>query len=556
MNKLATVLEIYGRKAMVITNKCDFVLIKKRRGMFVGQQINLEKTKIVRKDATSKRLTFAVSSIAAMLVIGLAIHFFNLRMDLIGASYSFINVDINPEIEFYVGGNNKVLDAVALNNDAKKILKEVSFEDMSLNNAISVAVEESKELGFINEEEGLYIVISGSLNEKYEGFKKEEKSIESKLKDLLSNVEGEISKKAKHYRVVKVSTNDRKEALENDISMGKHALYNEAIEKGINITLEQVKKKSIAEILKMIVEGKDFEKIPIDSPTPPITVLPTVTSTPSPTPSNTPTPTSTPTPKPTNTPTPTLTPSPKPTSTPKPTPVPTTKPTPTDFEKITYDNTLEVTGNVVSDGIKLSWNVLDKKSFAYYKVVISKNNPNPVYPADGYLYAITDVNTTHAIVDNKKEYTNGDFGKFLVPGQKYYFSVTAVYNDKKITGNAVSLEYPVESEPVSKDLAPTVNASVKDGKILVNWTVVQEDKFQGYKVVISKNNTAPKYPEDGYIFYITDINTTEAVIDSTMKYNNGDFGEYLIPGQKYFISVTSVYSDKKVPGNAVKVICP
>ena len=75
-------------------------------------------------------------------------------------------------------------------------------------------------------------------------------------------------------------------------------------------------------------------------------------------------------------------------------------------------------------------------------VVISKNNPNPKYPDDGYMYWITDRNQNFAVIDTVTQYTEGDFGSYLKSGEKYYFSITAVYADSKVSGNVVQLTCP------------------------------------------------------------------------------------------------------------------
>jgi hypothetical protein len=127
-------------------------------------------------------------------------------------------------------------------------------------------------------------------------------------------------------------------------------------------------------------------------------------------------------------------------------------------QKITYDkptnadisqpyvssttNTPTVTGIVNSNNIVLNWNATSPDNFVYYKIVISKNNSSPKYPDDGYLYYITDPNLTTATIDNTKTYNGGDFGGKLTPGQEYYFSITAVYNNIKIPSNTIRLKYP------------------------------------------------------------------------------------------------------------------
>lgn len=59
------------------------------------------------------------------------------------------------------------------------------------------------------------------------------------------------------------------------------------------------------------------------------------------------------------------------------------------------------------------------------------------------------------------------------------------------------------------------------------WQRISDQRFQGYKVVISRNNSRPAYPGDGYLYYITDRDVTTAVIDNEESYNSGDFGQYL-----------------------------
>ncbi|WP_292347654.1 MULTISPECIES: PKD domain-containing protein [unclassified Methanoregula] len=98
---------------------------------------------------------------------------------------------------------------------------------------------------------------------------------------------------------------------------------------------------------------------------------------------------------------------------------------------------------------------------------------------------------------------------------------------------------------------PQVTGTTENGMIRLDWDVIMNPCLQGYKVVISKNNPNPKYPDDGYMFWITDRNRNFSVVSSTDHYNGGDFGGYLRPGQTYYFSITAVYTDTKVAGNVV-----
>ena len=105
-------------------------------------------------------------------------------------------------------------------------------------------------------------------------------------------------------------------------------------------------------------------------------------------------------------------------------------------------------------------------------------------------------------------------------------------------------------------VVPVVSAKVENGKIIVSWNKISTSTFEGYKVVASIKNSKPAYPADGYAAYITDDSTTSFEISNSTYYNNGDLGGKFISGQKYYISVTALYHDKKIPGNVVEITMP
>ncbi|MGE5403854.1 MAG: S-layer homology domain-containing protein [Candidatus Saccharibacteria bacterium] len=231
----------------------------------------------------------------------------------------------------------------------------------------------------------------------------------------------------------------------------------------------------------------------------------------------------------------------------------------TRLEKPVQDSTYivpVVSGAVDGSRIIVRWNKITDNRLQGYKVVVSKDNPRPQYPDDGYLYWITDRSRTSAVIDNSTAYNGGDFGRYLIAGQSYYISVTAVYSDRKVAGNAVSLVYPGRSVAPAGYAAPVVSGRVAGDHIVINWNAIDDSRLQGYKVVISRSNSRPKYPDDGYLYWITDISQTSAVVDNSSAYNGGDIDGYLNSGQNYYFSVTAVYSDKKVPGNTIQLRYP
>lgn len=237
----------------------------------------------------------------------------------------------------------------------------------------------------------------------------------------------------------------------------------------------------------------------------------------------------------------------------------------TSEEKITYDEGNQnqnnpsqsyvkplVSGYTKGDKIVLVWNRIEDRNLKGYAVVISKNNPEPEYPRDGYYTIINNKNQTYIEIGVNSKYTNGDFGVFLKSGDEYYLSVTAIYqNNVYVKGNAVKLKMPVIPDYYEK---PSVKCEYKDNKFVISWQPISDSRLVGYFVVISQRTKEPKYPDNGYLVYIQDRNTTQFVIDNTIPYKGGDFGEYLKEGQEYYFSVTAQYQDRFVNGNSVKSV--
>jgi len=94
--------------------------------------------------------------------------------------------------------------------------------------------------------------------------------------------------------------------------------------------------------------------------------------------------------------------------------------------------------------------------------------------------------------------------------------------------------------------APVVTAAARTDGVKVSWEKITADDLSGYKVVYSKTNPNPKYPDDGYYAYITDAETTSCLVKAS-KVDAGD----------YYFSVTALYDDgSAVAGNAVKKTMP
>lgn len=217
--------------------------------------------------------------------------------------------------------------------------------------------------------------------------------------------------------------------------------------------------------------------------------------------------------------------------------------------------TPELSGKINNDQIVLNWTEVDSDDFKYYKVVLSKGDSTPSYPNDGYAKVISNVKTTSCQLEEGDTYYNGDFGGEIDEGQAYYISITAVYDNKNFTSNVIRLTIPEDDEDADQYRTPKLSyGEVGDG-IKLLWTETDEEDFVYYKVVVSKSDSTPSYPNDGYITYISDNETTTYTLKDGMDYVDGDFEE-LESGEKYYVAITAVYDNEKLTSNVIRVTLP
>jgi len=95
--------------------------------------------------------------------------------------------------------------------------------------------------------------------------------------------------------------------------------------------------------------------------------------------------------------------------------------------------------------------------------------------------------------------------------------------------------------------------SLTERSVEFEWTTIDHNQFDGYKLVISKDDTRPSYPEDGYMTYITKAET------HTFQVNIGDIpqrGDFKSIEQNviYHATITALYGDDKLTSESVSFI--
>lgn len=273
LKKSGVILELNSKEAVVITSESRFVTIKRKPDMFVGQVVSLGIPAQLMSRYKYSGLISAASGIAALFIIAF-ITFTYMYLPSQNNVFAYIDVDINPSVELVIDDSYVVLDTKHLNEDAKKLLKGLKLEGMYINQALQLIVEKSGEYGFITSKSGNFIYVSASLNTQRDNYKQnsmeEEKKIDGLIRDIKQNIQSTFNQSIE-VRTIKVSTQDRKLAQKNEISMGKYSILSEASKKGIDISAEEVKENTIKETLEKIVEKetarhvKDDSSVPMDN---------------------------------------------------------------------------------------------------------------------------------------------------------------------------------------------------------------------------------------------------------------------------------------------------
>lgn len=396
---------------------------------------------------------------AVFLLIAFAVSFAVIPVAKINEGSAFYTIDINPSVEIKVDAKDTIIGVNCKNNDALKLMADIDCIGQNIAAAIPKIVAQAYKLGYIKDNKENYVLVAR--------FGNTQGSVtQSDLDAIVSEAAGA---EARVLFLIGTLT-DKQDADKNSKPAGIMLLEKEAGKKGIDTLKYQQEKGEVGNIIKDI-DQKDY-------------------------------------------------------------PVP------------------QVSGSSEDNYAVLHWNMIEHKNFLGYKIVASKENNLPKYPDDGYLQYITDAKTTSCKIN---------FDTLKV-GESYYFSVTAVYaGNVCIAGNAVNMKVtrpepnPSPSPPPqpSKDPYPstTIKGSISGEKVRLSWGKIDHAEFEGYKIVASAANASPKYPEDGYIKYITNPDTT------SLSVYEGYGG--LKANKSYYFSVTVVYKrDRYVPGNAVHLKVP
>lgn len=156
-----------------------------------------------------------------------------------------------------------------------------------------------------------------------------------------------------------------------------------------------------------------------------------------------------------------------------------------------------ISGYADSEGVHLNWTKYNGEGFRYYKVVRSATNSNPVYPKDGYISAISNVNT----VSYKDAKTDGNIYYYRIcavdiQGTVYSSPVLRVQTVKVVASPPTTEDYTINlSAPMTQSVSAKVTQTTSGYNVKLMWSEngTRPSGMSGFKVV-GKIGGTPSYP--------------------------------------------------------------
>lgn len=208
------VMDVQGEKLTVLTKDGQFLQTDKNEypQYEIGQEITIQ-PKVLLKERT-RVLSYPKPILAVASVFVLIFASFLLSFGLGNPkAYAYVTVDINPSFEMAIDEEFKIIDIVPLNNEAESILADISnWEKQSFTKVTSTLVKESKEEGFLNDEQT--VIFSSVLVEEQEDTKVD-------MTQIIQEVQAEMEKAHVELTWYEGTEEDREQASQAGVSTGK-----------------------------------------------------------------------------------------------------------------------------------------------------------------------------------------------------------------------------------------------------------------------------------------------------------------------------------------------
>lgn len=237
----AIVAEIDKKHMIAITEKGDFIKVKRKLSVGIGDEIELK----------PQNATMVYRRLAAMAACLLVAVFMTTGVYAYYTPCSYVSMDINPSVALTLNRFDRVISVDPLTDDAVKFIEDTkSLKNQEVNVAVTEIIKSASEKGYINSEsESQVVVVVSAKNPKQEN---------QIINEVSAAAEGELAKVSKDYDVMieKTSVSSYKAAVSNKVSPGKEILAGKLKEFIPELKDEEIRNMSVKDTVKLIKEGR------------------------------------------------------------------------------------------------------------------------------------------------------------------------------------------------------------------------------------------------------------------------------------------------------------
>ncbi|WP_282939582.1 anti-sigma factor domain-containing protein [Paenibacillus sp. RC67] len=262
MNK-GIVMEMTGSSIIVMRQDGKFDKIsRKNRNCEVGEEIIYADAGLNWRSPSVAGRSALVAAVVFCLVVFAS---FAGRM---GSSevVAYVSLDINPSVEMGIDEKEQVLELRGLNDDGSELIQEVSYKGKTLENVTATLLDKAEQKS-LSKGEADIVIASSVVQEKSTV---DDSKIAEKLRQQVSDhIKQTHPTQVSSYQVEAFAAPQevREEANKSGVSMGKYSVYLNAKSNGVDVTIDELKKESIHQIVKNNPDNKTAIVQPDKTPT-------------------------------------------------------------------------------------------------------------------------------------------------------------------------------------------------------------------------------------------------------------------------------------------------
>ncbi|WP_157950249.1 anti-sigma factor domain-containing protein, partial [Vallitalea okinawensis] len=258
MMRQGMVLKLNHNYALIATDDAEFIKIKYREGMYVGQKIFVLEEDIIYSVQEGKRrpnYLKVIATLAACIVIAIILNSSFMRDT--KSLYAIISIDINPSFELGINESYNVVQINAKNEESKSILN-TNLIGQPLTVAVSEILSDVEESGYALESDNALLISTVNLKNN------KDETIHKGITDgVLIAIEEEPIYENTKVIFIDADEEDLKTAEELGLSIGKYRLIELSNNKIDKSTIEKERVTTLIEEEEIKENLEDNEAIEI-----------------------------------------------------------------------------------------------------------------------------------------------------------------------------------------------------------------------------------------------------------------------------------------------------